>query len=49
MNEDAIERKVERMIDHLDRLLLNGDMTQPDYDKAIEELDEWASNKRSGR
>lgn len=45
MTEDQIERKVERYIDHLDRVFLNGDMTQDNYDKAIREIHEWAETK----
>jgi hypothetical protein len=37
------------MMNHLDRLLLAGDMTQRDYDGAVRELDAWAEAKRSAR
>ena len=37
------ERRVERMMEHLDRLLLNGDIKQEDYDAAAREI-----GRRSG-
>jgi len=45
MTEDWIERRVERMMDHLDRVYLNGGMTQDDYDKAVRDLDEWSKHE----
>jgi len=42
MTEDQIERRVERMMDHLDRVFLNGDLSQVEYDKAVAELSRWA-------
>ena len=45
MTEDWIERRVERMMDHLDRVYLNGDMMQDDYDKAVRDLDEWSEHE----
>lgn len=42
MVED-IEHTVERMIDHLDRLLLAGEMNQEAYDKTLNDLSEWAA------
>jgi hypothetical protein len=41
--DERIERRCERMMDHLDRVLLAGAMSQGDYDKAVLELDEWAN------
>jgi hypothetical protein len=51
MTEDQIERRVERMMDHLDRLLLAGQMPQQDYDAAVKDLDAWAKarNREAGR
>ncbi len=43
--EDEIERKAERFMDHLDRLLLAGDLSQDSYDKAVRDLSLWASLK----
>jgi hypothetical protein len=48
MTEEQIERRVEIMVDHLDRLLMSGQMTQGDYDAAMRELDRWASAKLMG-
>lgn len=45
MTEEQIERRVEKMVDHLDRVFLAGGMSQGDYDKAMRELDQWASAK----
>jgi predicted RNA-binding protein associated with RNAse of E/G family len=42
MTEEAIERRVERMMDHLDRVLMSGQITQDNYDKAVQELNQWA-------
>jgi predicted glycosyltransferase len=49
MNEDQIERRVEKMTNHYDRLLIHGDWTQEDYDKAMHELAQWAEAKASER
>ena len=45
MNEEQIERRVEKMTDHYDSLLIHGDWTQEDYDKAMRELSAWAKAK----
>jgi hypothetical protein len=45
MTEDQIERRVERMMDHLDRVFLTGQMTQADYDAAVKDLNAWAERK----
>ena len=42
MTPDQIERRVERMMDHLDRVFLNGDMTRKNYDLAVADLNSWA-------
>jgi hypothetical protein len=41
MTEAEIERKAERVMDHLDRLLLAGDMSQKNYDAAVRDLEVW--------
>ena len=46
MTEDEIERRVEKMVDALDRLFTRGQMSQRDYDAAIRDLDLWAKGKR---
>jgi hypothetical protein len=40
-SEREIEQRVDRMINHLDRLLANRDMSEEDYHKALRELCEW--------
>lgn len=42
MTEDAIERRAERHMDHLDRLFLSGAIDQETYDKGIREINERA-------
>jgi hypothetical protein len=44
-NESDIERFAERMMDHLDRLLLNGDMPQKEYDHAVRDINLWCEMK----
>jgi hypothetical protein len=41
VTEQEIDRRVDRMLDHLERLLLNGDMSEDAYHAAIMELVEW--------
>ena len=45
MTEDQIERKVERMMDHLDRLLIHGEITPKNYNLAARDLHQWAEEK----
>jgi len=47
MTEEQIERRVEKMVDALDRQLISGALSQQDYDKAMRDLDRWAAAKRS--
>lgn len=42
MTEEQIERRVEKMIDHLDRVFLRGEMSQDNYNKAMRDLHHWA-------
>jgi hypothetical protein len=49
MTEEQIERKVERMIDHLDHLLLSGAISQKDYDITVKDLNIWATSKLAER
>lgn len=42
MTEEQIELRVEKMVDHLDRVFLSGQMSQDDYDKAMRDLNAWA-------
>lgn len=43
MTESEIERRVERMTNHLDNQLIAGSMSQKNYDIAIRELSAWAN------
>jgi hypothetical protein len=47
--DERIEGHVERMMGHLDRLLLAGQMAQRDYDGAVRDLDAWAEGKYAER
>ena len=42
ITEDWIEITVERAIDKLDRKLLNGTISQEEYDQEVFILDKWA-------
>lgn len=39
--EDLIERRVEKMVDHLDAVFMAGKMSQADYDGAMRSLHQW--------
>jgi hypothetical protein len=41
VTESEIDQRVDRMLDHLERLLLNRDMSEDDYHAAILDLIEW--------
>lgn len=45
MNEQQIEDRVERMMDHLDNVFLRGAITERQYTQAVEELNKWAEAK----
>jgi hypothetical protein len=45
MTEDQIERRVERMMDALDAQLMNGALTQREYDSNVRDLNAWAEAK----
>jgi hypothetical protein len=51
MSQDDIEAfitaRFERMVEHLDRMLLLRHISQEDYTKALAELAEWAERKRA--
>ena len=49
MTEEQIERRVESMVDHLDRLLMSGQMTQGDYDAAMRVAGSMGERKANGR
>lgn len=46
MTEDQIERRIERFVDHLDRVYLAGQISREDYDKAMRDLAAWADAQR---
>jgi len=41
LSTDTIERRAERLMDHLDALLLLGALTQKSYDLAVRDLNRW--------
>lgn len=45
LTEDLIERRVERMVDHLDRVFMSGQMTEKNYTLAMRELHQWAEEE----
>ena len=45
MTEVEIERRVERMIDNLDRLFLRGAISEKAYSTSMKELHQWAEAK----
>jgi hypothetical protein len=47
LTEDQIETKVERFIDHIDRIFLAGQISQEDYNKAARDIEAWADRKRA--
>jgi hypothetical protein len=49
MTEDQIERRVERMMDALDAQLMNGALTQREYDSNVRDLNAWAEAKMNAR
>lgn len=49
MTEDQIERRVERMTDHLDRLYLTGKLNEKEYRLAMRDLNQWAEYRRTER
>ena len=46
MTEEQIEARVERYVDHLDRLLMAGAMSQKSYTAALRDLHDWADARR---
>lgn len=45
MTEQEIETRVERMINHLDRMYMSNAITKRQYAQAMEELNKWAEGK----
>jgi len=49
LTEAQIERMAESYMDRLDRQLMRGDITQPQYDREVKALNKWAKEKYSKR
>ena len=52
LTEDQIERRIEKMVDNIDRRLMAGLMSPKDYDREMRDLREWErsqyfANKRA--
>lgn len=47
MTEEQIEGRVEKIVDHLDRLFMAGQLTQRQYDAEMKAVNQWAENKLS--
>jgi uncharacterized membrane protein len=43
MTEHEIECVVERKMDRLDRKYMQGELSEQDYRRAVEDLDRWAT------
>lgn len=46
MSEDEIERRVERMVDVLDRRFMTSKMDQAQYDAEMAKIDAWSKAAR---
>jgi hypothetical protein len=42
MTEEQIERSVERRVDSADRALMNGHLSQAEYDAHMADINRWA-------
>jgi hypothetical protein len=42
--EDRIERTAERRMDNLDARLMNGTLTQQEYEARVKELNQWTKD-----
>jgi hypothetical protein len=42
LTADLIERRVEKFVDHLDGLFMNGKIDQAEYDSRMKAISEWA-------
>lgn len=45
LTEDQIEHVVEQEMNRLDKRLMNGTLSQVDYERAVHDLDEWANTQ----
>ena len=46
-NEEHIERHCERTMDRLNRQLLDGQISEQEYNKAVRSLNDWAEHQYS--
>jgi hypothetical protein len=46
LSEEDITRKRQRFVDHMDRILAAGQMTQDNYEKGLREIAQWAEAKK---
>ena len=49
LSEEQIERQVEWRMDSLDRQLMDGSLSQSDYDLAVKRLDAWSEGRYAAR
>lgn len=42
----TIDQKVQRFIEHMNRILAAGMMTRDNYEKGLREIAQWAATKR---
>jgi hypothetical protein len=49
LTEDQIERRVESRMNSLDARLMNGSLTQAEYDKETHALNQWAEAQYNAR
>ena len=47
MTEDQIERRAEWLMDGIDRLLMDGEMSQNEYDATVRRLDDWTKQQHA--
>ena len=45
MTEDQIERRAEWVMDGIDRLLMDGKMSQNEYDATVRRLHDWTEQQ----
>lgn len=49
LTENQIEQVVEQEMNRLDKKLMNGSITQIEYEQAVHDLDEWAEQQYKSR
>jgi hypothetical protein len=45
MNEELIERRVEKLVDHLDARYMSGEVTTEEYREQMDAINAWADSK----